>query len=676
MSGPVDETSTSRNRLQSWKDIASHFGKSLRTVQSWEKNDGLPVRRDQSGVFAYVDELDAWARSREVPPRGNVSAAPPEPDSVLHDVVVHSTGPWLMARWRAFTAVLFLGIFFGVVFWVYGKRKVDPRPAPDLVVGPPSPRLFVRATAENGKIPAISLPEEFHQIVLSPDQKRAYLALQRTRKLAMVDIATLKVEPWEAPFDIRSIAVSPDGERLFVGSFVDGLAQIDAHTGRVLNQVPTRGPVSDIAISRDGRRAYLAMMPRGVRRYSLDSREWKQITTLGCPYFCSIDGLGTKLLVSYQCGGPTGRDGHDAIEVFDLPSERSIRTFSGPPLVGMEHAFFPDGDRVWLAGGDACSREVYDREGCPDGLNQIHYVFRVSDGRILRSIPLPLPFGLWPILFGNGERVLVGYARQLGVLGTTRFAPLESYRYVSADTASDAVIADQVQKVLLTVPTRKELWVINTDASGCDDAGPGVAHHFSGDGTEHDSIDNAHIQQPPAYAPGFVGQAFKFTGNGRSVIHAPSDFHAGEGNSTVALYVKPEDHTEATLLERGDTVEYWRLTTGPAGIGFEFKPKSGAPVIVRTDRILRPGEWTHLAVTQTEQHVALFVDGVQVANAAGSPGIVQPYLGLQDYPFGWSPTKQNTFRGLVDELILWSRALSPDEVRAIYRRRLEAPCKL
>src|SRR5882757_11313402 len=58
---PADRTD---DRLDSWKEIASYLKKGVRTVQRWERVDGLPVRRlgqERTGsVFAYKSELDAW----------------------------------------------------------------------------------------------------------------------------------------------------------------------------------------------------------------------------------------------------------------------------------------------------------------------------------------------------------------------------------------------------------------------------------------------------------------------------------------------------------------------------------------------------------------------------------------------------------------------------------------
>jgi hypothetical protein len=50
--------------LTSWKEIALYMGKGVRTVQRWEKDFGLPVRRpqdsDKKAVLARPCDLDAW----------------------------------------------------------------------------------------------------------------------------------------------------------------------------------------------------------------------------------------------------------------------------------------------------------------------------------------------------------------------------------------------------------------------------------------------------------------------------------------------------------------------------------------------------------------------------------------------------------------------------------------
>lgn len=55
------------DRLDSWKEIASYLRREVRTVQLWEKKEGLPVHRHfhkrLGSVFAYRSEIDRWQRS-------------------------------------------------------------------------------------------------------------------------------------------------------------------------------------------------------------------------------------------------------------------------------------------------------------------------------------------------------------------------------------------------------------------------------------------------------------------------------------------------------------------------------------------------------------------------------------------------------------------------------------
>jgi TolB-like protein/Flp pilus assembly protein TadD len=72
-------------KLVSWKEIAAHLGRETRTVQRWEKTEGLPVRRHEhlkkSTVYAYASELDAWFKKRQPKDDPEADAAfVPEPD--------------------------------------------------------------------------------------------------------------------------------------------------------------------------------------------------------------------------------------------------------------------------------------------------------------------------------------------------------------------------------------------------------------------------------------------------------------------------------------------------------------------------------------------------------------------------------------------------------------------
>jgi hypothetical protein len=75
-----------RRRLDSWKEIAAFLGRGVRTVQRWEREEGLPVHRlahaERGSVFADPAELTDWWKSRQITAAAKPSIAPaaaPEP---------------------------------------------------------------------------------------------------------------------------------------------------------------------------------------------------------------------------------------------------------------------------------------------------------------------------------------------------------------------------------------------------------------------------------------------------------------------------------------------------------------------------------------------------------------------------------------------------------------------
>jgi hypothetical protein len=79
----VEGTAPACPTLQSWKEIASELNCGVRTVQRWERNLGLPVRRVGKGprgrVIAFKDELDRWLRV-------NAKARTPHRGALLQDI--------------------------------------------------------------------------------------------------------------------------------------------------------------------------------------------------------------------------------------------------------------------------------------------------------------------------------------------------------------------------------------------------------------------------------------------------------------------------------------------------------------------------------------------------------------------------------------------------------------
>src|SRR5215471_14966842 len=79
-----------RERLDSWKEIASYLDRGIRTVQRWEREEGLPIHRlahaKRGSVYADRVELAAWWESRrltltvaQVPTAPVIATPPAEP---------------------------------------------------------------------------------------------------------------------------------------------------------------------------------------------------------------------------------------------------------------------------------------------------------------------------------------------------------------------------------------------------------------------------------------------------------------------------------------------------------------------------------------------------------------------------------------------------------------------
>ncbi|MGA8154565.1 MAG: tetratricopeptide repeat protein [Terriglobales bacterium] len=76
---------TGTDRLDSWKEIATYLRREVRTVQLWEKREGLPVHRHfhkrLGSVFALRSEIERWKRqvSRTGGDQAAESALPSQP---------------------------------------------------------------------------------------------------------------------------------------------------------------------------------------------------------------------------------------------------------------------------------------------------------------------------------------------------------------------------------------------------------------------------------------------------------------------------------------------------------------------------------------------------------------------------------------------------------------------
>ncbi len=98
------ETNAKADRLDSWKAIARHLSRDVRTVRRWEKSEGLPVHRHlhekRASVYAFKSELDHWWQDRT------------PPDTSGKPVKARRSGFWIAASGVAAALIAFIALLY------------------------------------------------------------------------------------------------------------------------------------------------------------------------------------------------------------------------------------------------------------------------------------------------------------------------------------------------------------------------------------------------------------------------------------------------------------------------------------------------------------------------------------------------------------------------------------
>ncbi len=171
-SNPSD--SQTGTRFDSWKEIGAYLKRDVRTVQRWEKTEGLPVRRHlhqkQGTVFAYKSDLDTWWHERQkvlenAPELGEASLLPESESSDAQGLETderEATSRETQARgfrwlWNRQVMAVLLGLLLlgGVSYYFEhvrtsgftGKAKLVVLPFRNLT-GDPGKEVFCRGLTE------------------------------------------------------------------------------------------------------------------------------------------------------------------------------------------------------------------------------------------------------------------------------------------------------------------------------------------------------------------------------------------------------------------------------------------------------------------------------------------------------------------------------------------------
>lgn len=652
----TEPDSIALDRLESWKEIAAYLGRDVRTVQRWERSEGLPVHRHQHGergsVFASRAEIDAWRAARRAPP-------------VEVDVTPATRTPRRLVVFAAVALVLALG-GLAVVAWRTVKPRA-PMSAATVADAPyDAPRLLDALTREGASIRTVRVGGGTHVLALTKQDKELYVAGYESG-VVVVDTETLRPSH---TFDVRhvtALAKSRDERHVYAGTNAGDIVAIDADT-RTLTRVATGARIRDLALSADGRTLYVAGLYSGLLAIDTATRAVRRLSGLPCPVGLAHATVAPRLYVNYQCSGPGGRAGHDAVDVVDTASETSLGAIVGLPNVGSAIAVSPDDSQIWADGADACTTR-YDRHGCPAPGFGVVNVLRASDRRLIRSLPFgTLPFNSASrIAFTpDGSRVAVMNPQEFQVFNAATLAATESAR----DAFHGTPVFSRDGRVMYVVTGEETISVVPIARRTA--LPSGLSGRWTGDGTPNDMNTLVHggLEGAVGFAPGYVGQAFRFDGPGSVRIENPGNLHIVHLPFTLAMWINAASGTAAPaiLADKMDAsfaAAGWRLELTAdrrlaACFGNRESPcDEGQGRLVIGKHSIPAEAWRHVTMAWDGSAVRLYVDG-RLDGEGTLPGFVDS--DTAPLRFGSGPAISRPFAGRLDEIEIYHRTLTAAEI--------------
>ena len=257
---------------------------------------------------------------------------------------------------------------------------------------------------------------------------------------------------------------------------------------------------------------------------------------------------------------------------------------------------------------------------------------------------------------GTSEFDLVVTPTELGTISNT-----VSVIYPGDINSANNTATATATVVPLPVPT----------GSACATPPPGAVAWWPGDGNAKD-ITAGHdgtLQNGATFAPGVSGQAFSFGGSTDSHIEVPdsSAWSFGTNPFTIALWARFD--TTGKLIASNDVGDHksWTFRETNAYLVFSFDSPEYEPIYLVNPGTYQTNRWYHLAVTREGTTYTFYINGIAVHRATDSHVIADAS--------GPLTIGEDGFNGLIDEIGIYNRALSPAEIQSIFNAGSFGQCK-
>jgi WD40 repeat protein/predicted Ser/Thr protein kinase len=214
----------------------------------------------------------------------------------------------------------------------------------------------------------------------------------------------------------------------------------------------------------------------------------------------------------------------------------------------------------------------------------------------------------------------------------------------------------------------------------------GLVAWWSAEENAKDSVGNNHgtLKGGVKFAPGVAGQAFDFNGiDGRINLGNAPRLHLSSGDFSVSAWVNfrslkhPDGNTDKEwgdmyILDKmsaaGVNHDGWALLKQDDNhfwFGFGGGNTNGlipdAPTMIQSTTSVVPGVWYHVVAVKRATQFSLYVNGIEEAS---KPLPAFKDTNTADLEIGAAPVGYSCYmNGLIDEATIYSRGLSPAEVK-------------
>lgn len=185
-----------------------------------------------------------------------------------------------------------------------------------------------------------------------------------------------------------------------------------------------------------------------------------------------------------------------------------------------------------------------------------------------------------------------------------------------------------------------------------------------------------------AHALGATSGALRFNGAGDVVQLGAPDVSGNELTMTGWIRADDFDVSDGRILSKASGVlgeeHFWMLSTFREGgldrLRFRIRTNGTTSTLVASGAALRPDEWIFVAATYDGQTMRLYQDGELVGSKAKTGAIAtSPAVPAA---IGNQPDGSRSFDGLIDEVRLYSRALSPEDLSLVAGEGQRLDCLL